>query len=329
VINISRYSVDGTWSLEKTFKIDESDKFPSKCGWKDDHFLCVDSRLVSWGTIEKAEQFTKEELLPEGSVSVASHWDGEAFAVHVVSKKHGDDTIELVRVSLEGQLLHEPIYVGKGAVNFSTNERPRTATHAGSGRSFIIAGSSSEYLRVITAHERDGTQLIPMGTLFKTLPHLNNSYLAIGAYEGGVLIATNGDSTAKEWWPQPHFYHLSATGELTTLPDIPLPPKETTRAGITQLAVVAHGAKDGWVAVFSDDDKANSHLRVVDWKEGNFGEAREVMFSKKGLWAYHPIAIEVAGTRWVGFRDASDIKKTVVRMLRVDDPACHYPSLVP
>jgi hypothetical protein len=177
-----------------------------------------------------------------------------------------------------------------------------------------------------------------MGKLFNTLPRTSNSYPAVGNYGDGVLIATTGSFHVTNPWPKPNFYRLSADGELTSLPLIPLPDGEIIRNnGTIQIAIVAHGPNDAWIFMSTEDKDANSRLVVVDWKDGAFGPVQEVMNAKDAgkteklyfFYFANPIAFEVDGQRWVGFRDQSVPGKYTLRLLRVDDPSCRYPPILP
>jgi hypothetical protein len=334
-----QYEPSGTLFAEKTNTVKSGKGVPLTCAWAGHTFFCtsVSSGLVSLGNTGKEGDYKEFDLLPEQTTAVSNQWDGETFSVHLTSKKFGNGTLELMRINQKGEVVQERTHVATNVHYALSADRPRFVTHALSGRTFVVGASNSEYIRA-SAHERDGTPLFPMGKLFNTLPHNSNSYPAVGAYGDGVLIATNGSDHATNLWPKPQFYRLSAEGELTTLPHIPLPDGEIAGDnGNIQMAMVAHGPDDAWIVIRTDSKDVNTRLVVVDWKDGAFGPIQEVMSAKDAgkteklyfFYFAHLIAFEMNGQRWVGFRDQTVPGKYALRLLRVDDPSCRYPPILP
>lgn len=333
-IFIREFDTNGNVFTNQIRKV-KPDDVPLTCAWKEDRFFCTWDERAFWGSTKDPVDHDQLNFFPETLFALATHWDGEAFAVHLASNEFGDGTLELIRVNTDGEVVQERTHVGSHVYDALSSTRPRIVTDPGSGRTFVVAGSGYEFLQV-SAHERDGTPLFPMGTLFNTLPNITNRYPAVGHYGDGVLVVTRGDSTAKDWWPKPHFYNLSATGELTHLPDVPLPDGESVDSGIL-MAMVAHGPDDAWMVLSTYKNDGSARLVVVDWKDGAFGTVRAVMDShdvvnpeKPYYFRFDdPIAFEVAGQRWVGVYDLSVPGKGVHRLLRVDDPSCRYKPIPP
>lgn len=334
---VREFEPSGALVNEFIHPIAQEKPLPLDCAWKGSTFLCTKFDLVALGGSSKPDDFSWLGALDVGVISVGSHWDGEAFAVHLVSDKFGDGTVELLRYNTEGKIIQERTHVAKGATYASTNERARVVTDPVSGRTFVVKGLDAPYLQV-SAHERDGTALFPMGTLLEVSPHLSTSYPAVGVYPEGALVVTNGDYTAKNWWPKPHFYHISADGQITTLPDIPLPERETTLGGSIGIAIFVHDANHAWIVVNSGTKSNTVRLVVLEWKDGNFGPLQVVMDSQDEDLPESPllpfdlrdlVAFEVAGQKWIGLNDYRSPGARTPRLFRVDDPSCRYTLIKP
>ena len=335
-MNLQSYGSSGARLLDVSLEFSPATaSVVSNCAWRSDAYLCAIDSFSSIGSSADAKLPTNISVFPKEDNIIAVHWDGETFSLHATSQNPQAGALQLIRLDTSGKVIQPRTHVGDGVFGSFTPERSRVVTDPKSGRTFVVAGSSLEAM-VASAHERDGTLLFAKGSVLSTTPNIVSQYPAVGVYGDGALIATQGDRTASVMWPKPNFYHLSAAGQLTVLPKIPLADEEVVDSNI-QIAMVAHGPNDGWLALSTVDSKSGSRLVLLDWKDGAFGpiqvimDAHDVVPAKKDyfLRLVDPIAFELDGQRWVGVKDWTVSAKPAVRLFRVDDPSCRYAPISP
>ena len=256
-------------------------------------------------------------------------WDGEAFAIHM---KQGGSTCPLgvARVRPDGTVALPVTPYGTSCATAVSLGREVLATDAPSGRTFVVDAAFS---LVLNGHDKTGAPLWPGGA--KVIASVRDAYNpAVSADPDGAFVVTSPEpDTDPSKLNPPRVFRVHPDGTASDPITLPLPPLESTSS---DFAVASSSATDAWFVV-------NTRLRmyVTDLTGGQLSaprvlldsgvsvdeeQADDTKYKGKYILVGPMQAYNAGGRRWLAFQDAS---AGIIRLLRVDDPSCVYPTLGP
>lgn len=310
-------------------KVKQKDVFALGDAWSPRGiYLAVGYSGIFLGDPSKGSVLPVEHGVSSDWSAVHTAWDGEAFVVHwfyAEPDPEKDSLYASSRISEDGTLLQPLIPFGMATAAPQGIDATRFVTDPVSGDTYNFSGR--EWL-ALNGHHRDGTPFWPK---FKQLL----------PYEAGVRGISAGIDPEGAWvlanstWEQDgnnagRLYRVHSDGAIEP-PILFEPPEDEVIVDAQDHAIASRSAKEGWMV-------SSTYDRVYLWEleDGKAVRRRPVIDAKAHAeWNDSPdfnifmghISAHYVGEQWWLFLD--EVSGGVVRLLRVDDPSCVYPSVLP
>lgn len=291
--------------------------YPLCMGWHDELAMAGSQNrlyLHDFGDVG-----AKTESLFQGNFDAVT-WDGEAFRVHAFPPGPFAG-LGFIRVSKEGKQLTEmgeivPI-TAIGDLGYRVSTDPVT------GRSYYLDFGFEALMT--RAYDRDGALL--WKKVHAPLPYTSLTN-AIAADAEGAWVLVSGESEKQPRYER--LFRLSPSGDLSLVANVSLPVGEYTDS---DRGVFARGASDTWIVL-----PTRQRVWYAELVAGVMSPPRIIVDSGAPVVTkenYDIIKTYLLRTRIVHPLEVGEQKWVVlqgddgVRLLRIDDPSCVYPSMNP